>query len=372
MGPVSYQNWKAKLEGHPPKYAIEFPLFTDAHITGQIEEGYGPYQFFNTIAIAPSKTLTSSIILRVENHLPAVDISKLKMIKTDTDHYHGGWLSDEVAALLSLCLGIRAKAGGSTRRFELNGDPRGRPEHYTMYSNPVSLPKLNRSPILPFSFGPHLLNDAIYLQRFPEISAQETMALVRAARLYQDAIWVSESEPALAWLMFVSSIETAADYWRKEKETPIERLRASKPQLEKLLLGKGDKDFVNQVAGLVSDFMGATKKFIDFILSFLPTPPKDRPAEFIQFSWDKENLKKALCKIYDWRYRSLHGGIPFPLPMCEPPFVHEGRFAEKPIGVASQAHGATWVAEDTPMLLHTFEYIVRNSLLSWWNSMIKN
>lgn len=98
--------------------------------------------------------------------------------------------------------------------------------------------------------GPHLLNDAIYLQRFPEISAQEAMALVRAVRLYQDAIWVSESEPALAWLMFVFSIETAADYWRKEKETPIERLRASKPQLEKLLLGKGDKDFVNQVAGL--------------------------------------------------------------------------------------------------------------------------
>ncbi len=300
MGPVSYQNWKAKLEGHPPKYALEFPLFTDAHITGQIEEGYGPYQFFNTIAIAPSKTLTSSIILRVEDHLPEVDISKLKMIKTDTDHYHGGWLSDEVAALLSLCLGIRAKAGGSTRRFELNGDPRGRPEHYTMYSNPVSLPKLNRSPILPFSFGPHLLNDAIYLQRLPEISAQEAMALVRAARLYQDAIWVSESEPALAWLMFVSSIETAADYWRKE------------------------------------------------------------------------NLKKSLRKIYDWRYRSLHGGIPFPLPMCEPPFVHQGRFAEKPIGLASQAHGATWIAEDTPMLLHTFEYIVRKSLLSWWNSMIKN
>jgi N-methylhydantoinase B/oxoprolinase/acetone carboxylase alpha subunit len=44
--------------------------------------------------------------------------------------------------------------------------------------------------------------------------------------------------------------------------------------------------------------------------------------------------------------------------------------SETPSGVWT-AKGATsaWNAEDTPMLLHTFEYIVRNALQNWWESM---
>lgn len=371
MGPISYQNWKAKLEGYPSKCAVEFPLFTDAHITGQIETGLGPYQLFNTVPISPPNTLTPSIILRVEDHLPEVDNSDLKMTKTDTDRYHGGWLNDEIAALLSLSLGIRLKAGGATRRFEPDGDPRGRPEYHTIYSNPKSLPKSNIKPIMPFALGTHCLNDAVYLQKFPKVSPGEAVTIVKAARLYQDAMWVSEFEPALAWLLFVSSIETAANFWRKEKEPAIERLRASKPQLEELLRQNCSEHIVYQVADIMADFMGATKKFVDFILAFLPSPPPNRPAEFLQLSWDEQHLRKSLCKIYDWRSKALHGGIPIPLPMCEPPLLHDGKFAEKPIGLAAQAKGGTWVAKDIPMLLHTFEYIVRHSLLNWWKSMIE-
>ena len=251
------------------------------------------------------------------------------MIKTDTDRYHGGWLNDEIAALLSLCLGIRVKSGGSTRRFEPEGDPRGRPEHYSMHLNPVLLRKSFRShPVLPSALGSHCLNDAIHLQKFTEISPDDAMALIRAARLYQDAMWIAESEPSLAWLLLVSSVETAADYWRKEKETPIERMRASKPELEALLIQNCSENVVSQVAELMANFMGATRKFIDFLLTFLPSPPKNRPAQFIQVSWEETNLQKALTKIYSWRSIALHGGTPFPLPMCEPPYFHEGRYAE--------------------------------------------
>jgi hypothetical protein len=28
--------------------------------------------------------------------------------------------------------------------------------------------------------------------------------------------------------------------------------------------------------------------------------------------------------------------------------------------------GETWDAKDTPILLHTFEYSVRNALIAWW------
>ena len=36
---------------------------------------------------------------------------------------------------------------------------------------------------------------------------------------------------------------------------------------------------------------------------------------------------------------------------------------------ATETKGSVWVAQDLPMLLHIFEYIVRKTLLKWWESM---
>ena len=57
--------------------------------------------------------------------------------------------------------------------------------------------------------------------------------------------------------------------------------------------------------------------------------------------------------------------------MCKPPFRQESweAVAEKPIGLAMSYLGGTWLAEDTPMLLHTFEYLARKALLSWWDTL---
>ena len=61
--------------------------------------------------------------------------------------------------------------------------------------------------------------------------------------------------------------------------------------------------------------------------------------------------------------------MPFPAPMCEPPFKHKEweACAEKPIGGMS-AYGGTWLADDLPMYLNTFEYIARNAINKWWTS----
>jgi hypothetical protein len=58
----------------------------------------------------------------------------------------------------------------------------------------------------------------------------------RAARLYQDALWIVESEPNLAWIMLVSTVETAAKEW--------------------------------------SDKNHNRNRFIDFVVSYLPPPPR--------------------------------------------------------------------------------------------------
>ncbi len=118
--------------------------------------------------------------------------------------------------------------------------------------------------------------------------------------------------------------------------------------------------------------MGATSKFVDFIIHFKPEPPSDRPPEDFQISWEDDALAKGLKKVYGWRSKALHGGIPFPLPMCKIPHqLENGKFPERPIGLSTSTPNASWKAKDTPMLLHTFEYLARCVLLNWWDSMAK-
>ena len=82
--------------------------------------------------------------------------------------------------------------------------------------------------------------------------------------------------------------------------------------------------------------------------------------------------KKLGNHKYLWRLHNVLRGFSFPLPMCEPPMKFENIFAEKQFGLATGAKGAVWVAKDTPMLLHLFVYIVRNSLIKWWESLNSN
>ena len=122
-GPLSYENSKAAIVGARLQGALEYPLFTDAHITGELRDGLGPYKLLNTIPMSwNTQVLTPTIVLRAEYYLEDTPSTTGKG-KTTTERYHGGWLSDEIAALTSLCLGIRLKAGGCTREFDPDGDP---------------------------------------------------------------------------------------------------------------------------------------------------------------------------------------------------------------------------------------------------------
>ncbi len=60
-----------------------------------------------------------------------------------------------------------------------------------------------------------------YAQSRPEAA----VAVLRAARLYQDALWISDSDLSQAWVQLVSTLESAAGAWRPTKLPPIDRLR---------------------------------------------------------------------------------------------------------------------------------------------------
>jgi hypothetical protein len=49
--------------------------------------------------------------------------------------------------------------------------------------------------------------------------------------LYQDVLWVAESEPNLAWIMLVSAVEAAANRGQTSKDEPLLRLCSGNPDL---------------------------------------------------------------------------------------------------------------------------------------------
>ena len=362
--PPVFENWLAFIGGKPCLSTEEYPLFTDAHITGQASQG--PYQFINTVPRPEPRSIRPAIILRCARYLK---FTVPNMTETDAELYHGGSFPEEIAALASLALGVRIRAGGVTRVFD-ESDPRGTPMEWDV--RPfigAFIRKENTLWILPnVAEGDHSLDELSILALLPNLSANNIIALVRAARLYQDALWLAESEPALAWLMLVSAVETAADQWRKDSGEPADRLRTSKPELYEYLLSLGPEVPV-RVAAEIANSLGVTGKFVGFVLKFLPPAPRSRPPTWCQHPWGKHELKVTLGKIYDYRSRALHEGKPFPAPMCEPPFRLSADWpapAERPIGEAASTGGGTWLAKDTPILLHTFEYLARHALIAWW------
>lgn len=113
----------------------------------------------------------------------------------DPDVYHGGNSWEELAALLSLLLGIRLRAGGILRVFQSadsaedgSYDPRGYPNEM---EPPPYLPRPTTRPMLP-AMSSHAgwvdFSPVSLLDTYPRLSAKQARALVRSARSYQEAI----------------------------------------------------------------------------------------------------------------------------------------------------------------------------------------
>src|ERR1700676_1787793 len=126
----TYGNWQRARQGKPCQVSTEAMLFTDTWVTGEIP-ALGPHAFLNTIAHAgglPGRTLRPAVVMRIAHHYePMSDPAYRSPMEDDFNHYHGGDYLDEMAALASLFLGIRLKAGGVNREFRGEEDRFGRP-----------------------------------------------------------------------------------------------------------------------------------------------------------------------------------------------------------------------------------------------------
>jgi len=367
--PASYQNWKAHQAGSALLGRAEIPVYSDVDFSLHPADGLGPYRLQHAF---PAEMHDPALILFVDQHR---DFSP-SMEKTETRGFTGALLGDELAALLSLSLGRRFMAGDPTRTLS----PPTATEWIIMadhsrpiFFRPTSTRMLGqRAPIIPRATS-RLELRADQLAFFPQVQPNAATALVRAARLYRDALWIAETEPELAWLLFVSALEVAAVFHQAELPH-VEVLRASKPKLVERL-DAIDPSLADEVAASLSRELRATARFSAFMIRFLPDPPANRPPEdwkWTRVDWAPKPMKKALEHVYKLRSLALHEGIPFPPPMSQPPFVGERGWSapsETVLGNAAASSGGVWTAADLPMSLHTFEFVCRGALVNWWNNL---
>ncbi|WP_169041627.1 MULTISPECIES: hypothetical protein [Sphingomonadaceae] len=365
--PHSWKNWQKFLEGLGALQISELRLYSDVHFIAEAYN-FGPYSFLNALAHSQKDpgALRPGIVLRAEWHLmPDIRVP----METNDDHYHGGDLFDELTALASLLLNARIMAGPVDREFRPGEDPMGRPQGHDASYLPA-LPKSNQQPQLPYITGSRDLRDLADLGSLPHLAPGAAAALIKAARLFQNGLWVADASPENSWLLLVSAIETAAAHWDDDKRTPEERFALSYGGVISMLKKAQVDNLIPKMARAFKGVIGATSKFVGFLEAFSPGEPEKRPT-FGKLDYSQQAMAAAFNRIYALRSRALHAGVPFPYPMCIPPERYDdGPYAEVPGGLAVSARGATWSRNDTPMLLHTFAYLARGALLTWWRTLI--
>ena len=368
-GPIGYRIWKSSMAGFKSTYAEEIPLYSDVNFTNEIRAGIGPYFVLNGLSQPiESGKATAALYLRID--FPNDPRSSHGPVNvTDDRHYHGGGCIEEFSALLSLLHCARLKPGSPTRHFYSDSDPRGMP--FNLFSKIPQLSPIMSLPILPRALGSREIQPGL-LARYIELDPTTATALVRAARFFQDAIWIGESEPSLAWLMLVSAMESAAVHWREEEQSPEVLFRSIKPAWAEELARHGGDDLVRSMAKQWTPLLKSTDRFIKFGLEFALDPPAQRPHEAFRFRWDRAMLKQALGHIYDYRSQALHTGKPFPPILCQPPHTSgDGTApAEIPNGLGMSGGGGTWVKENFHINLDTFVYIAQQALINWWRSLL--
>jgi hypothetical protein len=367
LGPTSYANFRAKANGAPCLGIVEVPLYSDARFISEVRDAAGPAMLLNPLRMVEGQ-IEPAIILRFgfyeEYQVPPASS------KPDLSRFSGASVYDEVACLLSLQCGARIAAGGVTREFT-ERDPLGTPRVDWDVPN-IRTRRSATSPMLPWVSEEKRLGEGL-LGHLHSLNPEEALILVRSARSYRDAIWIADSDPQLAWLLLVSAVEVVAAHLAvPDNESAEARLRDAAPDLAASLDALGS-EAVRQVAPHIAHLLKSTARFLAFFKTFHPQPPPRRPPEGFRFHpWDG-GMKKALSVVYDWRCKALHAGIPFPPPMCMPPFPRDPEWeapCETVPGLAASTKGGIWTREQMPFGLHLFEYLARTSLLAWWASRV--
>ncbi|WP_240044152.1 type II toxin-antitoxin system RelE/ParE family toxin [Pectobacterium versatile] len=360
---LSYRNSKLLSDGADKISIIEFVIYSDSKFTSHILDEKA-YSFLNMLPLSVDD-IAPSITIRANW---SVDGNKtiFSGIEPYTTDFHGGWFTDEIAALISLKLGVRAHAGTVTREYNdrtpEHGFPRAEqnpPPHFLTKKKSLIVPSCKKS---------ISLEELKKINNIHHLDESDFNHLIRAARSFQDSLWICESSPNLAWLLMVSALETAAQQWDRSKGNSIEKFKQSKPNLFDKLNNDQYKELIPIISEEFSSTFGAGRKFRDFCIKFIPDEPKERP-EHGRIKWKKQELKDIFIKVYELRSTALHTGQPFPAPMCSTPDNYFGLSEQAVTGLASSTLGGTWTPKEAPINLNIFFHMTHSILNKWWDSL---
>jgi hypothetical protein len=177
-------------------------------------------------------------------------------------------------------------------------------------------------------------------------------------------VWIADGDPNLAWLQLVSALESVAAIANVGRQSPIRRLESAWPEVAELLW-QVDERVREGLTALLVPTVRIAERTERFVAKYRPPEPALRPDAWAQVNWDE--VATLFRIVYHWRSRALHDGTPMPAPMCLPPIVF-GTAAQEGGGSAGAygGVGGTWTHNDVPMMLHTFAYLVRGCVLTWW------
>lgn len=370
VGTDAWRNALAFEAGAAEIENVDDELHSDRNFVGSAVD-FGPYRLsiiFRADHRADVHVVGPAMLLRLgvhENLVPQVVVDG-ELAEANSDAYHGGDISDEIAALASLALGVRLRVAGTVRMSGIH-DPENPSEPIYWEVPALVQPGRPGHELIPAALTRPadlaLLQRLASLQGLPE---DDEVELVRASRAYASGLWWANEDPNQAWLQFVSAVEIAANQRQTSKADPVELVEQLWPELWESLQPL-DTEQRAAVCKVLAPQVRSTRKFIDFLVACLPDAPNLRPASS-ELDWSVMNDHARL--IYRHRSKALHGGKPFPLPMLEEPRIEEnGAVQEVPYGLNSGGLGGVWDAAEVPMLLSTFEYIVRGSLLRWWDEL---
>lgn len=370
MGTDAWRNWNAFLNGEPEVEDADDDFYSDRHFVGG-STVHGPYTIDPIIgSIGRQQLVTVRPALRLTlgvhtNLIPDLVVDN-SLVPPYSEAYHGGTVGDEIAALVSLSLGVRLRVAGTSRISGIH-DPGDKQRSIYLEVPPLAHPgRPGREHIPAALTRPAQLDQLERLDSFPSIPEKPQMELVRAARAYATGLWWSNEDGNLAWLQLVSAIEVAANYRQQVRATAEELIADLWPELWAVLEAL-DPEVRAEISKLLAPQVRATRKFVSFLAECAPEPPEQRPS-FDVLDWTRMADHAKL--IYRLRSDALHNGKPFPQPMLEIPRREEnGSIQEVPGGLTTGGYGAIWAAEETPMLLATFEHIARGALLKWWDEL---
>ena len=153
--------------------------------------------------------------------------------------------------------------------------------------------------------------------RLSFLDIEESTALIKAARLYQQGLLMCESSPEISWLLFVSAIETLSGQFGLSAFSSVEIFRQAHANIAKVM--RRSPLFEARLASHFAPLLKSGAKFRAFLSCFRPLPPVKRPSQFVRCDFADEIFAKDIGTIYGYRSKHLHDGISFPGPMCDAP-----------------------------------------------------